>query len=74
MECDLVEIVHETGHGPRYITHLNIKAGTNFPYAKGYVDFLVMSSPPGDNLFDVYGDLSNNQRASIRRQMAKIFE
>lgn len=29
MECDLVEIVHETGHGPRYITHLNIKAGRN---------------------------------------------
>ncbi|OJJ89054.1 uncharacterized protein ASPGLDRAFT_21220 [Aspergillus glaucus CBS 516.65] len=64
-ECDLVEIVSKIGHGTRYITQPNTKAGKRFSWNEGYVNFLVMSSPPGDNLFDIYEDFSNDQRASI---------
>ncbi|KAI9929432.1 hypothetical protein ASPWEDRAFT_172912 [Aspergillus wentii DTO 134E9] len=73
-ECDLVEIVHEIGHGPKYISHFSRKAGPKYPYPNGLVHFLIMSRVPGENVRDIFLGLSDEQLASIKRQLAYILE
>ncbi|OJJ31244.1 hypothetical protein ASPWEDRAFT_176334 [Aspergillus wentii DTO 134E9] len=73
-EIDGVNIVHEIGHGPGYIDHVSQPAGPRFPYPNGWVDFIVMSRVPGENLEDIYRGLSRDQLESIREQLAFIFE
>lgn len=44
------------------------------PFPGGSVWFLVLSTVPGDSVDEVCDELSDNQLASIKKQLASIFE
>ncbi|XHG08597.1 hypothetical protein AWENTII_011688 [Aspergillus wentii] len=73
-EWEGVETVQKIGHGPEYIDHFMQKARPSFPYPNGKVYFLILSRVPGENVAEIYKELSFEQLESIRRQIAYILE
>lgn len=62
------------GHGPRYITHVTVDAGAEFPYPEGRVCVLVTDRVPGGNVDEIQGGLTDGQIESIGVQLGYILE
>ena len=73
-EVSAVDAVHEIGHGPKLLDYASQPQGPQLPWQEGWVDFILMSRVPGENLMDVYQDLDDDQLRSVRFQIADILE
>ncbi|XHF98885.1 hypothetical protein AWENTII_002419 [Aspergillus wentii] len=71
-EIELVKTVAQIGHGPQFIDQVSQRGGS--PYPNGLVDFIVMSRVPGENVGEIFLDLTSAQLQSIKRQLTHILE
>jgi hypothetical protein len=65
-------LIHELRHGPEYKEHWTQKQGHAWSFPGGLIDCLIMGQVPGKNINTIYEDLSDEQLASIKSQLAKI--
>ncbi|EHA25760.1 hypothetical protein ASPNIDRAFT_43826 [Aspergillus niger ATCC 1015] len=73
-EVQLTAILGERGLGPEYYHHETQFQEEWLPFPGGYIDFLGMQIPPGENVDDVQDELTDRQLESIRTQLAHILE
>ncbi|GKZ52072.1 hypothetical protein AbraIFM66951_010672, partial [Aspergillus brasiliensis] len=71
-EVELTQLLSRHGYGPRYHNHETHKQPEWMPFPGGYVGFIVMDFPPGENVDDIRDRLTDNQRRSIRTQLATM--
>ncbi|KAI9766158.1 MAG: hypothetical protein M1840_006725 [Geoglossum simile] len=69
----LVDLV-DSGHTPRYLAFSKMLQDRSMPYPGGYIHVLVMSKVPGQNVQKVLFDLTEEERAVIRDQLAGVLE
>ena len=73
-EVQAAMLLAEKGFGPKYAAHETQDQPEWMPFPGGYVDFLVLHPPFGENVNKIQPELSNRQLASIRTQLARILE
>ncbi|PYI32286.1 hypothetical protein BP00DRAFT_435446 [Aspergillus indologenus CBS 114.80] len=73
-ECDAIKLLGVAGLGPKYVDHLMCSQPKWMPFPGGYGHFLVMEVPPGENLDEIWDELSDCQLEGIRTQLARILE
>lgn len=74
LEVQAIMLLHEAGFGPQHHEYIRLNQPEWMPFPGGYTDFIVMKIPPGENLDDIYDELTDSQLASIRKQLANILE
>ncbi|CAK41143.1 hypothetical protein CBS115989_9123 [Aspergillus niger] len=73
-EVQLTALLGERGLGPKYYHHETQFQEEWMPFPDGYIDFLVMQIPPGENVDVIQDELTDRQLESIRTQLAHILE
>ncbi|RAL03492.1 uncharacterized protein BO80DRAFT_488488 [Aspergillus ibericus CBS 121593] len=73
-EVEATILLSKAGLGPKYLKHQTQDQPEWMPFPDGYVDFIVMKPPPGENLDEIHEELTDRQLASIRTQLAHILE
>ncbi|RAK97939.1 uncharacterized protein BO80DRAFT_179776 [Aspergillus ibericus CBS 121593] len=73
-EVEATVLLGKAGLGPRYLAHETHYQPEWMPFPDGYVDFIVMQNPPGENVNEIQDELTDRQLASIRTQLAHILE
>lgn len=73
-EVQLTDFLGERGLGPKYYCHETQSQEDWMPFPNGYIDFLVMQIPPGENVEDIQDELTDQQLDSIRTQLAHTLE
>lgn len=73
-EVELTQLLSSHGYGPKYHSHETQGQPGWMPFPKGYLEFIVMDFPPGDNVDETQYELTDRQRKSIRTKLAKILE
>lgn len=73
-EVQLTALLGERGLGPKYYHHETQFQEEWMPFSDGYIDFLVMQIPPGENVDVIQDELTDRQLESIRTQLAHILE
>ncbi|PWY74514.1 hypothetical protein BO94DRAFT_227803 [Aspergillus sclerotioniger CBS 115572] len=73
-EVDATKFLANARVGPRVIAIETQDQPEWMPYPGGYVDFIVMHTPYGENIDEIRDKLTNGQLDSIRTQLANILE
>ena len=73
-EVQITDLLGERGLGPKYYCHETQSQEDWMPFPNGYIDFLVMQIPPGENVEDIQDELTDQQLDSIRTQLAHTLE
>ena len=73
-EVDASKLVGRLGHGPKYLDHFMQRQLPGMPLAGFPINFLVMGAVPGENVEDIRDELSYEEAASIKKQLAYILE
>ncbi|PWY74490.1 hypothetical protein BO94DRAFT_589172 [Aspergillus sclerotioniger CBS 115572] len=73
-EVEAAELLGNKGLEPKYVTRETQDQPEWMPFPDGYVDFLVLKTPLGQNVDDIQDGLTDDQLASIRTQLAHILD
>ncbi|GKZ93169.1 hypothetical protein CBS115989_3918 [Aspergillus niger] len=73
-EAELTQLLSTHGYGPRYHNHETQNQPEWMPFPGGYLEFIVMDFPPGENVDEIQFDLTDRQRKSIRTKLANLLE
>ncbi|OJJ77948.1 hypothetical protein ASPBRDRAFT_113408 [Aspergillus brasiliensis CBS 101740] len=73
-EVEAIDLLSTHGYGPKYHNHETQKQPAWMPFPGGYLEFIVMEFPPGENVDDIQDELTDSQRKSIRTQLAQMLE
>ncbi|OJJ67635.1 hypothetical protein ASPBRDRAFT_660910 [Aspergillus brasiliensis CBS 101740] len=60
-EVQLTALLGKRGLGPKYYKHETQFQEDWMPFPDGYIDFLVMQIPPGENVDDIQDELTDEQ-------------
>ena len=73
-EIVALEDCSDSGHTPRFIAYEDTVQDHFMPYPGGYINVIIMSKLPEQNVERILLDLSDQERSIIREQLASVLE
>ena len=73
-ELDCVEDAHGSSHTPAFVDYDLYYQTSSMPYPGGYIFLPAMSRVSGEDMSQIYRQLTSNQFDIIRVQLAHILE
>ena len=73
-EIVALEDCSDSRRTPRFIAYEDTVQDHFMPYPGGYINVIIMSKLPGQNVARILLDLSEQERSIIREQLASVLE
>ena len=73
-EITALEESSDSGHTPLFLAYDLTSQDHSMPYPGGYIQVIIMSKIPGQNVQQILFDLSEEERSIIRAQLASVLE